>query len=464
MSFFFIALLMGEKQMSFVENVINGKILWGTPALCAIMIAFCFISVKSGFIQLRGFFKSFRCIFPDKTKSSGGISGIEAFFTSLGGSIGTGNITGVLVALINGGPGSIFWMWFSAFFGMAVKACEIKAGKQYRVRYNGAYHGGPMFYMERGLNKGGKLLSGVFCMATVLVSFGMGNIVQTNAVVSSVEAFFNVNMFFRILSGSFLSVLIYRLLCGGIKKTGKVSSRLVPVMSIVYIVLCACVIIKCRTCFFDVIKRIFLSAFGIKSINGAVSGLTLKKVISTGISKGIFSNEAGLGTAAIVHSGVDDKENSALSGIIEVFVDTFVICSLTAVALLSCEKAGFVLLDSVSPAVIARMFSCVFPDIVSKLFVCVSLIFFAFSSVLPWGCYGTSAFEYLFSSKYNGVYRILFALCAFLGAVMNVNAVWIISDTFNALMFIPNMVTLLIINKKTLKTSKNIIKSVELSF
>lgn len=451
--------------MYFIENVINGRILWGTPMLCCIIFVFIFFTIKTKFVQLRGFFDSFKDIFCKKEKKSGGVSEIEAFFTSLGGSIGTGNITGVLVAILNGGPGSIFWMWFSAFFGMAVKVCEINTGLQYRVKYNGVYHGGPMYYMERGLNGKCKILSKVFCAATVLVSFGMGNIVQTNAVVSSAEALFDVNMFFRIIAGIFLSILIYKLLGGGIKQTGKLSAMLVPIMSITYMFLCVCVILRCHNYFFDAIKSIFLSAFNVRSIHGAVTGLSLKKVISTGVSKGIFSNEAGLGTAAIVHSGVDDKKQSGLAGITEVFFDTFVICSLTAFALLSCEKAGFILFSSASPIVIAEMFSCVFPEILSRIFVCVSLIFFAFSSVLPWGCYGMAAFEYMFSSGYNGVYRTLFALCAFLGAILNVRNVWIISDAFNALMFIPNIFALLIIvNKKVPIDDKNIVKSVELLF
>ncbi len=446
--------------MSFIENVINGKILWGTPMLCIIMFVFFFFTSKTKFIQIRGFAKSFKSIFCNKANTSRGVSEIEAFFTSLGGSIGTGNITGVLVAIINGGPGSIFWMWFSAFFGMAVKVYEIKAGLQYRVKYNGIYHGGPMYYMERGLSGNGKILSKVFCIATVLVSFGMGNTVQTNAIVSSAETLFEANMFFRIIAGICLSILIYKLLGGGMKQTGKISAKLVPIMSIAYMFLCICVILRCYYCFADVIKTIFLSAFNVRSVNGAVTGLSLKKVISTGVSKGIFSNEAGLGTAAIVHSGVDDRKHSELAGITEVFFDTFVICSLTAFALLSCEKAGLLLLSSASPMVIADMFSCVFSKLLSKVFVSASLIFFAFSSVLPWGCYGTAAFEYIFSAKYNGIYRTLFSLCAFFGAVLNVNDVWIISDTFNALMFIPNLFALIVIINK--KSEENIIKSVEL--
>ena len=435
--------------MSFVENVINGKILWGSPMLCIIMLAFFYFTIKTGFIQVRGFFNSFKDVFHKEKKASSGVSEIEAFFTSLGGSIGTGNITGVLVAIVNGGAGSIFWMWFSAFFGMAVKVCEIKAGLQYRVKYNGIYHGGPMYYMERGLNGKGDGAAKIFCISTILVSFGMGNIVQTNAVVSSVETLFDVNIFFRITAGIFLGILIYKFLKGGMKQTGKISAKLVPLMSITYMFCCVCVILRCFGCFAEVVKSIFLSAFDIRSINGAATGFTLKQVISTGISKGIFSNEAGLGTAAIVHSGVENENQAGLAGITEVFFDTFVICSLTAFALLSCEKAGFISLNTSSPSLIADMLSCVLPEKLSGFFLCASLIFFAFSSILPWGCYGISAFEYIFSAKYNGVYKILFALCAFFGATANVNDVWIISDTFNSLMFIPNIIALLIIvNKK----------------
>ena len=448
--------------MAFIENVINSKILWGTPMLCVIMLVFFFLTVKSGFIQVRGFGRSFKSIVLNEKKNTVGVSEVEAFFTSLGGSIGTGNITGVLVAIINGGPGSIFWMWFSAFFGMAVKVSEINAGLQYRVKYNEVFHGGPMYYMERGLNRGGRIFSVLFCVSAVLVSFGMGNMVQSNAVVSSFETLFDVNMSFRVMVGILLSILIYKLLVGGIKQTGKISARLVPAMSILYVLLCVCVIFRCSNYFFEAIKSIFVSAFDISSLNGAVTGLTLKKVISTGISKGIFSNEAGLGTAAIVHSKVEKENNAGLAGITEVFFDTFVICSLTAFALLSCEKAGFVSFTTASPVVIVNMFSSVFPDVLSRLFVSVSLIFFAFSSVLPWGCYGTVAFEYIFSAKYNGIYRLLFSACAFFGAVLNVSDVWIISDTFNALMLIVNVFVLMVIINK--KSDGNIIKSVELCF
>ena len=395
---------------------------------------------------------SFKSIFKNDKKRSGGVSEIEAFFTSLGGSIGTGNITGVLVAIINGGAGSIFWMWFSAFFGMAVKVCEINAGLQFRVKHNGTFYGGPMFYMERGLSRNGRTFSFFFCISAILVSFGMGNLVQMNAAVASSEMLFRTNMSFRVVVGIFLSILIYKLLSGGIKQTGKFSAKLVPSMSVIYIVMCVCVILRCQNYFFDAIKSIFVSAFDIRCINGAVTGLTLKKVISTGISKGIFSNEAGLGTAAIIHSNVEKANNAGLAGITEVFFDTFVICSLSAFALLSCEKAGFISFTTASPMVISNMFSCVFPEVLARLFVCISLIFFAFSSVLPWGCYGAAAFEYIFSAKYNGVYKSLFALCAFGGAVLDVKNVWIISDTFNGLMLIVNLLALLVIvNKKTIK-------------
>lgn len=442
--------------MSFIETFINGKILWGPITLIISFILFVYISVKTRFVQVRCFSRAVRTLFDKKNNSGKIFLRLQAFFTSLAGSLGTGNISGVLVALLSGGPGAVFWMWVSAFFGMAVKYAEIMLGLEFSVSYNGKKIGGPMYYMEKGLGRNGKHFALIFSAGTVLVSLGMGNIVQANAIISSVETFADNRIIIKILFSILLSFLVYSILSGGMKLTGIISSKIVPFMSILYIGFCVAVIIKYINLFPLIIKEIFFSAFNMNSAVGAINGMAFKKTLSTGINKGIFSNEAGLGTSAMVHCELieNDNEKEAFLGMLEVFVDTVVICSLTAFTLLISQKAGSICFDDSFSCIISNMFSCIVPMKISAIFVNLSIILFAFSSVLPWGCYGQTAVNYLFGDNKTDRYRIIFSLCTFVGSLIKLKSAWIISDMFNAFMFIPNMIAVFILLNKQKNNKK----------
>lgn len=415
-------------------------------------------------------------------KESGSVSQFQAMCTALAATIGTGNIAGVSAAIVLGGPGAVFWMWIAAFFGMMTNFSENVLGIFYRRRNKeGEWSGGAMYYLADGLAKKpgyewiGKILAILFSIFAVLASFGIGNMGQVNKITLNINsAFFSkiepVYLFDSIpltsfCIGIFLVIMGGLIILGGLKRIASVAEKIVPFMAIAY-VLGAIIIILFH---FDSIIPAFLSilrfAFGVKAVGGAATGILIKTVITQGCKRGVFSNEAGLGSSVMVHcnSNVKEPVKQGLWGIFEVFADTMVVCTITALVVLT---SGFINLDTglavagVDDAtLVAKSFHSVFGP-AGEIFIAIALLLFAFTTVLGWSHYGAKAIEYLFG-KFGivaaKVYRVIFVLMIISGALMTSSLAWDISDTFNGLMLIPNLIGVISLSPIVVTITRNYI-------
>ncbi len=413
-------------------------------------------------------------------KEAGSVSQFQAMCTALAATIGTGNIAGVSAAIVLGGPGAVFWMWIAAFFGMMTNFSENVLGIFYRKRNkDGEWSGGAMYYLEEGLAKKpgyewmGKLLAVLFSFFAILASFGIGNMGQVNKITLNINSAFFSNLEPVYILGNIpltsfciglsLVILSGLIILGGLKRIAAVAEKVVPFMALAY-VLGAIIIILAN---FDSILPAFLSifrfAFGVKALGGAATGILIKTVITQGCKRGVFSNEAGLGSSVMVHcnSNVKEPVKQGLWGIFEVFADTMVVCTITALVILT---SGFINLDTglavagVDDAtLVAKAFSNVFGS-AGEIFVAVSLLLFAFTTVLGWSHYGSKAVEYLFG-KFGilaaKIYRIIFVLMIMSGALMTSSLAWDISDTFNGLMMIPNLIGVISLSPTVVLITRN---------
>lgn len=394
------------------------------------------------------------------------VTQFQALCTALAATVGTGNIAGVAAAIAIGGPGAVFWMWVAAFLGMMTNYSENVLGIYYRRR-NGEkeWSGGPMYYLNEGLGgfRGckqlGKVLSIFFALFTILASFGIGNMGQVNKIVKNVETVFFANVHAPVLWGSgdsqvtlvavilgvVLVIIGFMVIIGGLHRVATVAERVVPFMALLYIVgaliICVCHI----TALPAAIAAIFKFAFGIKAVAGGAAGTAIATVITQGCKRGVFSNEAGLGSSVMVHSNSNVKEpvKQGLWGIFEVFADTMVICTMTALVVLTSGKidlnTGMMTPGTNDAVLVAQSFSSVF-GFAGGWFVAIAMFLFAFTTVLGWSHYGSKAVEYLFGLKAVKFYRVFFCLLIISGAVLTSSLAWDISDTFNGLMLIPNLI------------------------
>lgn len=390
------------------------------------------------------------------------ISQFQALCTALAATIGTGNIAGVSAAIVIGGPGAVFWMWVAAFFGMMTNFSENVLGIYFRRRNkNGEWSGGAMYYLKDGLGgykhckKLGTFLGGLFAVFAVLASFGIGNMGQVNKIALNLEsAFFkNVDLgqiagipIVNILIGVALMILGGLIIIGGLQRIAAVAERIVPAMAVLYIIGALAVFIMNIQSVGAVFSSIFRFAFGIKAVAGGAAGVAISQVITQGCKRGVFSNEAGLGSSVMVHSSSNVKEpvKQGMWGIFEVFFDTFVVCTMTAVVVLS---SGFINLETGLPVdasvndatLVSQAFGKAFGPF-GEIFVAIAMLLFAFTTVLGWSQYGGKAVEYLFGTKGVKVYNVVFVVMIISGAVMTSSLAWDISDTFNGLMMIPNLI------------------------
>jgi AGCS family alanine or glycine:cation symporter len=396
-------------------------------------------------------------------KEKGSVSQFQALCTALAATIGTGNIAGVSAAICLGGPGAVFWMWIAAFFGMMTNYSENILGIFYRRKNDeGEWSGGAMYYLQDGLGryKGckviGRILAILFSVFAALASFGIGNMAQVNKITLNIEsAFFsdvtNNMMVFGgvklvpLVIGIVLMVLSGVIIIGGLKRIAAVAEMIVPFMAVAYILGALILVIIHIPAGPAAFLSIFRFAFGIKPVAGAAAGIVIRDVITQGCKRGVFSNEAGLGSSVMVHSNSDVKEpvKQGMWGIFEVFADTFVVCTMTALVVLT---SGFIDLDTglvkegVDDAtLVAKAFSNVFGK-GGEWFIAIAILLFAFTTVLGWSHYGSKAVEYLFNTKAAKVYKVLFVLIIVAGALMESSLAWDISDTFNGLMMIPNLI------------------------
>lgn len=404
------------------------------------------------------------------------ISQFQALCTALAATIGTGNIAGVAAAIVVGGPGAVFWMWLAAFFGMMTNYSENVLGIYFRRKNSaGEWAGGPMYYLRDGL--GGKkhcktigaVLAVLFSLFAILASFGIGNMGQINKITLNLQsAFFSgvsapeiggVSLI-SIIIGICLMIIAGLIIIGGLQRIAAVAEKIVPFMSVLYIIGALAILFCNISRVGDMFAAIFRFAFGVEAVGGAATGILIKTVMTQGFKKGVFSNEAGLGSSVMVHSSSNVKEPAVqgMWGIFEVFFDTFVVCTMTAIVVLS---SGYIDLETglavegVNDAtLVAQAFGNVFGK-AGEIFVALAVLLFAFTTVLGWSQYGTRAVEYLFGEKSVKIYQIIFVLMIISGSVMTSTLAWDISDTFNGLMMIPNLVGVLALCPLVMKITKN---------
>ena len=455
---------MSEKIAS-INSVVN-SFIWGVPAMICIIGVGILLTVRTRCIQVRKFGVAMKNtigkIF-DKTQArDGSMSPFQAVCTALAGTVGTGNIAGVAGAIALGGPGAIFWMWCSAFLGMCTKFSEVTLAIHFREKNkNGEYVGGPMYYIKNGLSKKWHFLAVFYAVFGVLTVFGTGNATQVNTIVSSVNtALINFNILkgepnsnVNLIFGIFIAALVAMVLLGGIKRIGQVSEKLVPFMAVLYVILALGVIILNIQRVPGVFAQIVSGAFTPRAATGGIIGsmfLSMKK----GVSRGIFSNEAGLGTGSIAHACADTKKpvKQGFFGIFEVFVDTIIICTMTALVIL-CSGVPVNYGEAAGAELTISGFTAVYGSWIS-IFTAVAMCCFAFSTIIGWGLYGTRCIEFLFGSRSNMPFMVLYSLTAIVGATMNLGLMWSIAETFNGLMVIPNLIAVFLLSGVVVKMTK----------
>ena len=447
---------MSEKIAS-INSVVN-NFIWGVPAMICIIGVGILLTVRTRCIQVRKFGVAMKNtigkIF-DKTQArDGSMSPFQAVCTALAGTVGTGNIAGVAGAIALGGPGAIFWMWCSAFLGMCTKFSEVTLAIHFREKNkNGEYVGGPMYYIKNGLSKKWHFLAVFYAVFGVLTVFGTGNATQVNTIVSSVNtALMNFNILkgepnsnVNLIFGIFIAALVAMVLLGGIKRIGQVSEKLVPFMAVLYVILALGVIILNIQRVPGVFAQIVSGAFTPRAATGGIIGsmfLSMKR----GVSRGIFSNEAGLGTGSIAHAcaDTDNAVHQGMFGIFEVFMDTIVICTLTGlVILLAAPNISYGLAAGAELTISG--FTATYGGWVSIL-TAIAMCCFAFSTIIGWGLYGSRCIEFLGGEKFVRPFLVVYSFVSIVGATMNLGLLWDISDTFNGLMAVPNLIALLMLS------------------
>ncbi|MBQ2830299.1 MAG: sodium:alanine symporter family protein [Oscillospiraceae bacterium] len=450
-----------------INSKINGFV-WGAPAMVLILGVGLWLTIGTGFVQFRRFGYAMRNTigkaFIKVEAKEGSVSPFTAMCTALAATVGTGNIAGVSGAIAIGGPGAVFWMWLSALFGMATKFSEVTLSIKYRERNaKGEWVGGPMYYIKNGLGPKFKWLGVIFAIFGSLAAFGIGNIAQVNTIASTVSGAIqnfapdlNVSTSSLII-GVICAVLTAVVLLGGVKRIGDVCTLLVPVMAIIYIV-SSLVVVACNIDQVPAVFRaIFVGAFSPEAAAGGLAGVGISTAIKKGVGRGIFSNEAGLGSAPIAHAAadVDHPVKQGIYGIFEVFADTIVICTLTAmVVLLGNGIEGIEYGNDIGAQLAINGMSSVFGGSASAVVVAVGLSLFAFSTVLSWGLYGTRCVEFLFGDKSARVFQILFSAMAIASATVDLKLAWDISDTLNGLMAIPNLIGVALLSPVVFKLTR----------
>lgn len=431
--------------------------LWGGPLAALIVSLGIFLTIKFKLVQVRRFREALSLIFKKPGSKEGIISPFASLCTSLSATIGTGNIVGVATAIAVGGPGALFWMELSAFFGMAIKYTEGTLAVKYRIRENGKTKGGPFYYIERGMGKVFLPLSYFFASAGLVSTlFGMGTLIQSNSIADALTLFFSDidNREFisfgktsfssvTVLSAFIVALLSGIVICGGIKRISRMSEFLVPSMALLYVSACLVIIIGRIEEIPGVIFLIIKSAFCPEAVFGAVSGITLKEALRWGISGGVFSNEAGLGTSAIAdgEAKCDSPESQGLVSMTGTFFDTFVICTLTGFAVLVTDSVRF---GQTGTVIVQNAFVSGLPfgDNISGLILTICLLFFAFSTITGYCHYGEECLSYMAKGRFVKLYRCLYIVAVFSGPFFSVPTVWTFARVFNALMAIPNLLAI----------------------
>ena len=449
-----------------VNSFLNG-IVMGWPGMILLVGTGVYYTIRCGGVQFKWFGYIMKTtigkIFDKKEAGEGSVTPFQAVCTALAATVGTGNIAGVTGAIALGGPGAVFWMEISALLGMATKFSEVTLATKYREKNDkGDWVGGPMYYIRNGLGKKWAWLGGVFAVLGGICAFGIGNISQMNSIASSVTsavttiapATVGKEGTIALIAGIIMAIVCFVTYIGGIKRIGEVTEKLVPVMAMIYIVSSLVLIFIHIGNFPEIIRQIVVGAFNPSAIVGGALGIGIIEAMKRGVSRGVFSNEAGLGSAPMAHAAAETPGpiQQGLYGIFEVFADTTVICTMTSLVILMSgtpieygQPAGVELTNAAFAMTYGKYASVV---------VAIGLSLFAGSTILSWGLYGTRCAEYLFGSKVIKPYQILFCIVVVMGAVMDLSLAWDISDTLNACMAIPNLIGLLLLSPVVIKLAK----------
>lgn len=446
-----------------VNQIVN-NFIWGLPAMVCILGVGLLLSVRTNFLQIRKFPYAIKTtlgrIFKHKDASDGTMTPFQAVCTALAGTVGTGNIAGVAGAIAIGGPGAVFWMWCSALLGMCTKFAEVTLAVHYRERSDaGEWVGGPMYYIKNGLGKRWQFLAVLYSLFGVLTVFGTGNATQVNTITTAIDtALLEFHIVaedtlptLNLVIGILCAMLVAMVLLGGIKRIGSVSEKLVPFMALFYVILAVGVVLLNLPRLPYVIEEIFAGAFNPAAFTGGAIG-SLFLSMKNGVSRGIFSNEAGLGTGSIAHACADTRKpvKQGMFGIFEVFADTIVICTLTAMVVL-CSSVPVNYGTAAGAELTISGFTATYGSGAS-LFTAVALCCFAFSTIIGWGLYGSRFATFLFKTdKIVRPFFVVYSFVAILGATLDLVILWGVADTFNGLMSIPNLIALFLLSGTVVK-------------
>ena len=435
-----------------INSVVN-NFVWGPPILVLIVGVGLFLSVKTGFFSITKLGYTLKNtllkMFSKEQRGEGEVTAFQAVATALAATVGTGNVAGVATAIALGGPGAIFWMWLAAILGMTTKFAEVVLAVNFREKTeDGRFVGGPMYYIENGLGKSWKWLAVLFAFFGALASFGIGNMTQANSVALAVEGSFKIP---PLATGIVLAVLTGLVIVGGIKRIGAITEKLVPFMAAIYILGGLFILLSNVAAIPGAFAIIFKEAFTGTAAVGGFAGATMARAIRYGIARGVFTNEAGLGSAPIAHAAAttDHPVRQGLWGIFEVFADTIVICSITALAIITTG----VWETGESGAVLTTLaFNTAIPG--GGIIVTIGLVLFAYSTILGWAYYGERCLEYLAGTKPILAYRLIWVVFIVIGAVGGLEFIWSLADTLNGLMAIPNLIGVLFLSGTVFKLTK----------
>lgn len=460
------------ETMKNITEIINqfDSLVWGIPMLVLLLGTGVFLSIRLRFMQFRKFGyimkKTVGQLFVRKENQNGSLTPVQALSTALAGTVGTGNIAGVAGAIAIGGPGAIFWMWIAALFGMCTKYSEILLAVHFRKKNsNGDFVGGPMYYIQNGLGARWHWLAVLFCVFGSIAAIGTGNMTQINTIVTSIGAVvtsFQPNLPAGDLQALYMvigiigAVLTILVLFGGMQRIGSVTEKLVPVMALVYIVAALVVVLGNAGMIGSVFSDIFRGAFDPKSISGGLAGVAVQQAVKAGFGRGIFSNEAGLGTAPIAHAAADVEHpvQQGMYGVFEVFADTIFICTLTALAILISGKAEAFYGKTAGTDLTIMAFGTVLGTKLAAIVIAVCIAMFAYSTLLSWSLYGSRCFEFIFGTTGSKVYQAIYVIFVVVGANVKLGLAWTIADASNALMAFPNLIAVLLLSPVVVRLTR----------
>ena len=433
------------------------SLFWGSLLILLLVGTGIFFTIRLRFVQVRKFRKGITQLTGDfdlngKDADHNGMSSFQALATAIAAQVGTGNLAGAATAIVSGGPGAIFWMWVSAFFGMSTIYAEAILSQLFKKKVEGEVTGGPAYYIEELFNKGvlAKILAVFFSLSCILALGFMGNGVQANSIGEAVQNAFNISPY---ITGAVVALLGGFVFFGGLKRIASFTEKVVPVMAGLYILICVVIIVINHANILTAFESIFVNAFSTKSILGGFLGMGVKKAIRYGVARGLFSNEAGMGSTPHAHA-IAKVENPVEQGnvaLITVFIDTFIVLTMTALVILTSHNVvGGVELTGISLTQVAFEKTLGY---FGNIFIAVALFFFAFSTIIGWYFFGEANIKYLFGKKAIGIYRVLVMISIFLGTTQKVDVVWELADLFNGLMVIPNLIALILLHKLVSKTS-----------